>query len=203
MMQQQLRADRPQDRAGAVGPPQQGDAVLRRPSLLYQPLPRRQDIGDPFAAGSDPALLDMALRAKFARTITIRKQNRLAVLEQFLRPVPIANLNRFGMAGQPAASMQRDHDRKRAIAFRFKKLCAEHGCPGRNLDGLRCRQRRCLRRQRHSQECENNGDQKTHGFAGSGARAAVRRSASSSHHSSAADLKFLHPKRRIRSRNFK
>jgi hypothetical protein len=131
-------------------------------------LPRRQDIGDTFAAGGDPALLDMALRAEFARTVAIRKQNRLAVLEQFLRPVPIANLNRFGMAGQPAASMQRDHDRKRAIAFRLEKLRAEHGCPGRDLDGLRCRQRCSLRGRRHSEECDNNGDQKTHGFAGSG-----------------------------------
>jgi hypothetical protein len=41
------------------------------------------------------------------------------------------------MAGQPAASMQRDHDRKRTIAFRLEQLRVKHGRPEWNLDSLR------------------------------------------------------------------
>src|SRR6185437_8059595 len=81
---QQLRAHGPEQRAGAMGPSDQADAVARHPSLLHQPSPRRRDILDPLAACAHLALLDPALRAETARTEAVRQQHRLAVLQKLL-----------------------------------------------------------------------------------------------------------------------
>jgi len=51
-----------------------------------------------------------------------------------------------GAAGEPVASVQRDHDRKRTIALRFVKLGVQYGGTRRNLDRLR---RRCRARWQH------------------------------------------------------
>src|ERR1700722_15253903 len=110
------------------------------------------------AAGGDPPLLDTTLRAESRRTIAVGEQDGLAVLEQLLGPVPITRLNRLGMASKPAASMQRDHARKRAIALRLVKLCVEHGGPGRNLDRLRPGQWRRKHGPRHSKKRDGDDD---------------------------------------------
>src|SRR6202035_868498 len=69
----QLRAYRPQQRAGAVRPSDEADAVACDPGLLHQPLPGSKDVRDPFAAGEYPALpvLDAALRTELMRTIRV------------------------------------------------------------------------------------------------------------------------------------
>ena len=92
------------------------------PGLLQQPLPRRHDVRHPFATGAHLPLLDPALRAEFARAVTVRQQDGLAVLQQLLGPVAVARQDRLGTAGQSAAAMQRDHGRKRAVAVGLVKL---------------------------------------------------------------------------------
>src|SRR5512135_383234 len=96
----------------------------------------------------------MALRAEFAGAIAVGKQNGLAPPEQLLGPIAVANLNRLGPAAQPAASVQRDHDWKRTIAFRLEKLRMKHAGSGRNLDRLRRRQWHGARRPRRDQTCD-------------------------------------------------
>ena len=52
----QLRAHRPEHRARAMRPADQADAIVRRPCLLRQPLPRRRDVLDPLAPRAHLAL---------------------------------------------------------------------------------------------------------------------------------------------------
>src|SRR5206468_10402451 len=95
------------------------DADMRGPGWLREPLPRRRNIGHPLAAGENAAFLDAALRAEFARAVTVRQQHRMAGLQQLLRPVAVARQYRLGMAAQAAAGMQCDHGGKWAGAVRL------------------------------------------------------------------------------------
>ena len=64
----------------------------------------------------------------------------MAGLQQLLRPVAVARLHGFGMRGEPAATMQCDHHRKRAVALGLEQLRMQRGAASGNLDLLR---RRC------------------------------------------------------------
>ena len=130
----QLRAHRPQHRAGAVRPSDQADPVTRGPGLLQQPLPRCIDIGHPLAAGEHTALLDAALRTELARAVTVRQQHRMAGLQQLLRPVAIARLHRLRLSAQSAAAMQRDHGGKRAVTIGLVELGMQGQTARRDID---------------------------------------------------------------------
>ena len=113
-------------------------------------MPGRQYVRHPFAAGAEPALPPhAALRPKFARTITVRQQHRVAFLQQLLGPIAIARLDRLGMAGQSAAAMQRDHDRKRAIAVGLVQLRVQYPVAEGDVDLMRGRQRRRISDKSH------------------------------------------------------
>ena len=152
----ELRAHRPQQRAGAVRPSQQADAIMGGPGLPHQPLPGCHDVHHALAAGKHMMLLDPALRPEFARTVTVRQQHRIACLQQLLGPVPVAGKHRLGTAGQPAATMQRDHHRERPVALGLVELRMQDGVARGNVDLTRQWQRRRLRGESHgprNQEC--------------------------------------------------
>ena len=135
----ELRPHHPQHGAGAIGPADQADAVVRHPGLLGQPLPRRGDVGDTLAARQHTALLDAALRAEFARAVAVRQQHRMPGLDELLRPVAVARLHGFRIGGEPAAAMQGDHQRKRAATLGLIELRMQRGAASGNLDLLRRR----------------------------------------------------------------
>src|SRR5262249_34051081 len=130
------RTTRQYQSAPAAGPAHQPEAVPRYPGLLQQPLLGGRDVLDPFAAAVHLALLDAALRAKLARSVTIRPQHRMAGFHQMLGPVAIARQHLFGMAAQPAATVQRDDSRKWPVAVRLVKLRVQRPVGIRDLDLL-------------------------------------------------------------------
>ena len=110
------------------------------------------DVGHPLAAGEHAALLDAALRAELARTVTVRQQHRMAGLQQLLRPVAVARPHRLAMSAQSAAAMQRDHGGKRAVAVRLVELRMQGQAGRGDIDLARGRQRRGIRRAQAARE---------------------------------------------------
>src|SRR4029077_1433679 len=101
------------------------------------------------------------------RSITVRQQHRLALLQQLLGPIAISRLDRFGMAGQSTTSMERDHDWKRAIAIRLVKLRVQYAAAGGDVDLMRNGQRRRIRGKGRGKESQkDNGCRIAHAFAG-------------------------------------
>ena len=146
-----LRTHGPEQRAGAIRPADQADAVARNPTLLHQPGPRSRDVGNALAPRLDAHLLDAALRPELARAVAVREQHGIAGLQEALSPIAIARQNGIGMAAEPAAAMQRDHGRKRPRALRLVELRMQHAGRERNLDRLR-RRRRVRGRHQEGQE---------------------------------------------------
>ena len=58
----------------------------------------------------------------------------MAGLEQLLRPIAIARLHRLGLPRQSAAAVQRDHGRKRTVAFGLEELRVHGQTVGRDID---------------------------------------------------------------------
>jgi len=87
------------------------------------------------------------LRPEFARTVTVRQQHRIARFQQLLGPVAVARKHRLGTAGQAAATMQGDHNRKRTVAVGLVELRMQNAVARGNVDLTR--QRRRLRGKSH------------------------------------------------------
>src|SRR6516162_7425568 len=163
MARRQLWTDRPQHRARAVAPAHRADTIVRDPGLLCEPVSCGKNIRHPLAASVNVAFLDVTLRAEFARAIAVRKQDRLAVLQQLLCPIPIARLYGLGTAGQAAAPMQRNHDRKRTIAIGLEKYSMQQAALEGNLHLIRYGQWSGICRTRHGKGCQQDyGGPKAH-----------------------------------------